>query len=56
LPGFATLQFTAMQRLPRGFSVRGVVENLLDRQYLVGFSPTPTIGSPRLVRFGVRWH
>ncbi len=55
LPGFASLQMAAEQRLPAGFSVQAAFENLLDREYVTGFSPTPTIGNPRLYRIGLRW-
>ncbi|MEJ7605444.1 MAG: TonB-dependent receptor [Bryobacteraceae bacterium] len=55
LPGFANLQLTARRELARGFSAMAAVENLLGREYLVGFSPTPLIGSPRLWRVGLRW-
>lgn len=55
LPGFATVQLVAQQRIRGGLSVLAEFENLFDRQYLTGFSPTPTIGAPRLWRAGVRW-
>ncbi len=55
LPGYATVQFTVQQRLTRSFSAIAGFENLLDREYLTGFSPTPTIGAPRLWRVGLRW-
>jgi outer membrane receptor protein involved in Fe transport len=55
LPGFAALQISARQRLTKNLSASVAVENLLNRQYLVGFSPTPLIGSPRLWRAGLRW-
>ena len=55
LPGFATVQLAAEQHLARGFSLNASIENLLDRQFYVGFSPTPTIGAPRLWRAGIRW-
>ena len=55
LPGFASLQLAAEQRLAAGFSARASFENLLDREYVTGFSPTPTIGNPRLWRIGLRW-
>jgi outer membrane receptor protein involved in Fe transport len=55
LPGFATVQFTLQQRLTRSLSAIAGFENLLDREYLTGFSPTPTIGAPRLWRVGLRW-
>ncbi|MBI4909400.1 MAG: TonB-dependent receptor [Acidobacteria bacterium] len=55
LPGYVTLQWTARQRLPRGFAVQAGLENALDRTYVTGFSPTPLIGAPRLWRLGMRW-
>ena len=55
LPGYATVQFTVQQRLTRSLSAIAGFENLLDREYLTGFSPTPTIGAPRLWRIGLRW-
>jgi len=55
LPGFATVQILVRHRLGAGFSALVAVENLLDRSYVVGFSPTPLIGAPRLWRAGVRW-
>lgn len=55
LPGFAALQIAADRKLGKGISVRGAVENLLDRRYYTAFSPTPNTGSPRLWRIGIRW-
>ena len=55
LPGFATVQLVVQQRIGRGLSALAEFENLLDRQYLTGFSPTPTTGAPRLWRAGLRW-
>jgi outer membrane receptor protein involved in Fe transport len=55
LPGFATLQLVASQRLSESLSLFGAIENVLDRQYVVGFSPTPLIGAPILWRIGMRW-
>ena len=55
LPGFSTLQLLARERLGKGFSASFSFENLLDRTYLVAFTPTPNIGAPRLWRVGLRW-
>jgi outer membrane receptor protein involved in Fe transport len=55
LPGFATVQFMARRRLARNFSASLEIENLLNRGYLTGYTPTPTIGGPRLFRLGIRW-
>jgi outer membrane receptor protein involved in Fe transport len=55
LPGFATLQLSARQRLVGSLSAIAAVENALDREFLVGASPTPLIGAPRLWRLGLRW-
>ncbi|HUG81120.1 MAG TPA: TonB-dependent receptor [Bryobacterales bacterium] len=55
LPGFATVQVMVKHRLAHGFSALLAAENLLDRTFLVGFTPTPTTGNPRLLRVGVKW-
>ena len=55
LPGFATVQFMAKQRLARGVSGVLAIENAFNRSFLVGFTPTPTTGTPRLVRVGFVW-
>lgn len=55
LPGFASFQIVARQRLTKWMAADLAVENLLDRQYFTGFTPTPTIGAPRLIRAGVRF-
>jgi hypothetical protein len=45
----------ARQTLPRGFSVNLQVENAMNRVIVAGYSPTPLIGAPRLIRAGIRW-
>src|SRR6476469_4447865 len=55
LGGYSSVQLVARQRLAKGFSVSGALENLFDRQYYVAFAPTPNIGAPRLWRVGLRW-
>ena len=57
LPGYATLQFAARQRLRKSLWATAAIENLLDREYLTGIpTPTaPTIGGPILWRAGLRW-
>jgi outer membrane cobalamin receptor len=55
MPGFASVQFAAQQRLKSNLSATLAFENLLDREYIVGFTPNPNIGSPRLWRAGLRW-
>lgn len=55
LPGYATVLVAANQRFSRSFTGIAEVENLLDRQYYVQFSPTPNTGSPRFWRLGLRW-
>ena len=56
LPGFATVQLKAKRKLGRGVSAVLAAENVLDRRFVVGFSPTPTIGNPRLLRVGLQWN
>jgi len=55
LPGFATVECYVSERLTKNFSALVEFENLLDRQYLAGLTPTPLLGSPRLWRAGLRW-
>ena len=55
LPGFATVQLVARQQVRSGLTASLAVENLLDREYVVGFSPTALIGAPRLWRLALRW-
>jgi len=55
LPGFASLQLLARERLTNQLSVSVSLENLLDHQYYTGFTPTPTIGAPRQIRAALRW-
>jgi outer membrane receptor protein involved in Fe transport len=55
LPGFTTLQLAVSRVLAHGVSVNAEIENLLDREFLVGFTPVPLIGAPRLWRVGLRW-
>ena len=55
LPGFASVHLALRRRLKAGLFAVGAVENLLNRQYLVGFTPQPQTGAPRLWRAGLRW-
>ena len=55
LPGFATVQVLVKRRLVHGLSGVAAVENLFDRSFVVGFTPTPTTGAPRLLRVGLKW-
>jgi outer membrane receptor protein involved in Fe transport len=55
LPGFATWQLAVRQRIVGGLSANVAIDNAFDREFVVGFSPTPLIGNPRLWRVGLRW-
>jgi iron complex outermembrane recepter protein len=55
LRSFATVDLTAARPLPHGFAAFVAGENLLDRGYEIGRTPTRTLGSPRLLRAGLRW-
>ena len=55
LPGFATMGLVVQQRLRPHLSADLALENVLDRLYYTGYTPNPTIGSPRLARVGLRW-
>ncbi len=54
LPGFAVWHLTARQRITGPLSLMFAMENAFNREVLAGFSPTPTVASPRMVRAGVR--
>jgi outer membrane receptor protein involved in Fe transport len=56
LPGYLTLQVVAQQHLVRSLFASFEMENAADRLYYTGFTPNPTIGTPRLVRVGLRWN
>jgi outer membrane receptor protein involved in Fe transport len=60
--GFATVQLSLRQRITRSLSAQLAVDNLLDREYVVGVTapaaanpPLYAIGAPRLWRAGLRW-
>jgi len=55
LPGFAAAHAAVRRRLRRQLFAVAEIDNLLDRRFLVGFTPTPQTGSPRLWRVGLRW-
>lgn len=54
LPGYAVFHVSARHRLAKRWWATVGVENLLDREIVAGFSPTPLVGAPRLVRLGIR--
>ncbi len=55
LPGYATAHITVRHELRRGLSAMAAFENLLNREYWVGFTTLPASGPPRLWRAGLRW-
>ena len=55
LPGFVTLQLAASQTITHGLSATLSLENILNKQYYVAFTPIPNIGAPLLWRAGLRW-
>ncbi len=55
LPGYATVDLSASRRVTVNVDAFLGVQNLLNREYFVGTLPT-TVGSPRFVTFGLRFH
>jgi len=55
LPGYAAVQGVIRQQLTAQLAMHVAIENLLNREYLTGFTPAPQIGPPRLWRVGLRW-
>jgi outer membrane receptor protein involved in Fe transport len=53
LPAYGTVELSALREIGRNLDVFFGVQNLFDKEYYVGFSPT-TIGTPRLVNGGIR--
>jgi iron complex outermembrane recepter protein len=53
LPGYALVDAIASRRVTRNVELFGAVQNLFNRDYVVGTLPT-TIGSPRMIQGGVR--
>jgi outer membrane receptor protein involved in Fe transport len=53
LPGYTLVDLMASRPIGRNFDVFVGAQNLFDQEYFVGTLPT-TIGSPRLVRGGIR--
>lgn len=56
LGGFSTVQLSVRQQLKGSLSGIFAMDNVLDREFRVGASPTPLVGNPRLWRLGVRWN
>lgn len=55
LPGFAVWHVTGRQHLGGMIACDFAVENAFNRAVLAGYSPTPLLASPRLMRFGLTW-
>ncbi len=54
LPGYFTADAMLRCRLSPVVEAFGATENLLDRTYIVGRTPLPSLGAPRLLRAGLR--
>jgi len=55
LPVYTTASLVARQHLSRSLSADLTLENALNRIFYTAFTPTPNIGSPRLIRVGLHW-
>jgi outer membrane cobalamin receptor len=55
LPGFAVVQLVVRQQIMKQVSASLEITNLLDRTFYTGYTPTPTIGDPRILRGGILW-
>jgi outer membrane receptor protein involved in Fe transport len=55
MAGFFILDVAASRRLFSNLAIFAAIENLLDRQYLVGRAGLDTVGQPFTVRAGLRW-
>jgi len=55
MPGYAVLHVSAQREFGRGLAALFAMENALNREFIVGFTPTAATGAPRLWRVGLRW-
>lgn len=53
--GYALVDVSASRRLYLGLELFAAVENLFNREYLVGRAGVDTVGQPFMVRAGLRW-
>jgi outer membrane receptor protein involved in Fe transport len=53
--GYALVDAGVSRRLVGGLHAFAAVENLFDREYLVGRAGVDTVGQPLLARLGLRW-
>ena len=53
--GYFRLDVYAAHEFRHNISLFGSGENLFDRAIIVGKTPLPTLGTPRVVRFGLRY-
>ena len=56
MPGFFIVGLSASRRIVSPLEAYAAIENLFNRQYLVGRAGIDTIGQPFTVRFGLRLH
>lgn len=55
MPGYVLADLYLSRDLAYGLSVYGAIENLFDREYLVGRAGVDTVGAPRTFRLGLRF-
>jgi outer membrane receptor protein involved in Fe transport len=55
MAGFFILDVAASRQLFSNLAIFAAIENLLDRQYLVGRAGLDTLGQPFTVRAGLRF-
>jgi outer membrane cobalamin receptor len=55
LPGYAVVELAARRHLAASLSAEAAIDNALNHDFYIAFTPTPNIGQPRLWRIGLRW-
>ena len=55
LPGYAVWHATARRKIREDWWAFLAIENAFNREIVAGYSPTPLLGPPRLIRAGVRY-
>jgi outer membrane receptor protein involved in Fe transport len=54
LPGYASVDAIVSRRLSPAVELFAAAENLFNQRYVVGRTPTTTLGPPLLIRGGLR--
>lgn len=55
LPGFGVMTLSARYQIRTSLAATLEIDNVANKEFLVGFPGIPQVGNPTLVRAGIRW-